>query len=108
MVVRCEQRLTNEELHARNLDTDYAKARGCEAGVVVFATSFGECVRRVLARTNHPTLSGGSNESELVVRRMAESMVFPDRSEGFQFCRVVRNQPDFVRVIHEIIDAERK
>lgn len=74
---------------------------GCLVGVVVFATTLEECVRRVVGRTDHPTLKG--KESEKVVHSMANSLQFPDQSEGFLFCRVIRSNDDFNRVFNEIV-----
>lgn len=84
---------------------DYAKARGSDVGVIVFAVSLEECLGRVRRRTDHPTLSSGG-KSDHVVYSMAQSFAFPDRTEGFQFCRVIRNSVDVDRVLGEVLEAK--
>lgn len=61
-------------------------------------------MKRVCERTSHPTLQG--EESEGVVLRMANSFVFPDREEGFSFCRVINSDGDSDRVLTEILQAD--
>ncbi|CAN8074735.1 unnamed protein product [Agarophyton chilense] len=81
---------------------DMAKARGSACGVVVFATPLETCVQRVRTRQNHETLTGEEND-ENVVKFIAEQFVFPDRTEGFTFCRVIRGEADAERVLTEIL-----
>lgn len=104
-----DERLTKKVVVYKNFgNADYARARGSPVGVIVFATSLEKCLKRVQTRTNHPTLTASSPESETVVMRMAESLVFPDRKEGFLFCRVVRNDQDYERVFLELVAADSK
>lgn len=85
---------------------EYASARGCYVGVIVFATPFQECMKRVKGRTSHPTLPGSSEECDRVVLGMANSFVFPTRDEGFTFCRVIRDEEDIIRVLSEITESQ--
>ncbi|KAI0566668.1 P-loop containing nucleoside triphosphate hydrolase [Gracilaria domingensis] len=83
---------------------DFAKARGSACGVIVFATSLEVCMTRVRTRKDHPTLKG-EEDDEMVVKYMADQFVFPDRTEGFAFCRVIRSEADQERVLTEILTA---
>jgi hypothetical protein len=71
------------------------KARGCSIGCIVFREPVDVCVRRVLARTGHPTLKSNDEESAVIVRRMARDFSFPAQVEGIDFCRVVDSSTDF-------------
>lgn len=83
-----------------------AKARGCHVGVVVFATPVAQCLARVNTRIGHPTLRDGDEKmNESVIHRMANSFVFPTKSEGFLFCRVVKEDADAERVSNEIMQV---
>lgn len=82
---------------------DYAQYRGSRVGVIVFAVPVRICVERVRNRENHPTLAA-SEESDRVVHGMVSSLQFPNRSEGFDFCRVIRNDDDSDRVLLELLD----
>lgn len=82
---------------------DYATVRGCQVGVVVFATPLQSCIERVEERTHHPTLQ--AKDGKRVVYEMAEGFVFPEQSEGFTFCRVVTEQVDFDRVLTELLET---
>lgn len=86
---------------------DYATARGCSVGVIVFAVPIGVCVSRVRERKNHPTLAGGE-ESVKVVHIMAENFVFPTREEGFSFCRVVKTEDDVEHVLNQLLETREK
>lgn len=54
-------------------------------------------------RRGHPTLEG--DQSVGVIKRVAESFEFPDRTEGFAFCRVIRSETDATRVLSELLSA---
>lgn len=71
--------------------------------MIVFATPVQTCVERVRNRENHPTLAA-SEESDRVVYSMVSNLQFPNRSEGFDFCRVIRNDDDTDRVLLELLD----
>eukprot|EP00177_Eucheuma_denticulatum_P008300 GFKZ01015101.1.p1 GENE.GFKZ01015101.1~~GFKZ01015101.1.p1 ORF type:complete len:185 (+),score=19.66 GFKZ01015101.1:117-671(+) len=80
---------------------DYGRAAGADIGVIVFATSLQECMRRVQQRSGHKTLKPGK-ESEGVVQSMSNAFVFPTMEEGFRFCRVIRGDGDSAKVCTEL------
>lgn len=82
--------------------TDYANARGCTLGVIVFATPLQVCLNRVNNRRDHPTLVPGPKASS-VVHSMANAFVAPTQSEGFHFCRIIRNPADVDKVLTELL-----
>lgn len=67
----------------------------------MFAISLDECMKRVSSRTQHPTLQG--EDGEKVVKGMADRFMFPDRAEGFAFCRVIRSEEEGDKVLNEIL-----
>ena len=62
------------------------------------------CIERVNTRPSHPTLPGGP-ESEVVIRRQASELRFPERSEGMDFCVSFNQDDDIDSLLDWIINS---
>lgn len=79
-----------------------------KVGAVVFAIDKTECIRRMKLRESEESeeRSGEQHGTEYSVEEIVECMiqhyVLPSKSEGLAFCRYVRNDADFERVMNEV------
>lgn len=82
---------------------DIVYEQGIFVGCVLFATPFAICLQRVNAREDHETLNASDPmRNEGVLKDMANNVQLPKADEGIDFCRVIRNERDFERVLKEI------
>lgn len=83
MVERGEPRIvidrTNPLLHQRQVFTDLARQAGYRARIIYFDIPAEECIRRIEARTDHPTLDPAS--MHYAIARYREHLTVPDASE---------------------------